>query len=428
MVERRAFERFQKSYPVAIKRIGSSSSFPCKTIDISRTGVAVKSKDRLLIPSIISLDITPTSKYPPITTEAQLIWNRTSSEDDSSYYGLRFTEVEEDSSLTLRRMLGYEVDHIVTASYLPEQIVTNQDIIKMGFRGPAFVLERGLGVKERRAAAPDETAADMMAKVAKKILDKAGVLPQSLDCIICSTDPGDAVAPDTACAVQAKIGASCPAFGVSMSCTGWIVGVDFALRRLAGSENRILVLASSVGSRIFFRNPRDRAIFGDGAGGILLESHHLARFLAIGEIADGRYYSKIFVPYPWSIKPSEIPEKYKGSFFMSPNQKAFFDALDYYLRRFTDRLLSEAKVNLADIDLFLLHYPSKPLFERSLKILGVSRSKTFSRFDSYGNLVAAEMPVFLNEAVDTARIKKGDLIFMLPYGAGVTMGGLIMRY
>src|SRR4030042_1100686 len=129
MVEKRGFKRVQENHPVTLRTRGSGVSFQCQTIDISRTGISVKSKDRLLPPSL--------------------------------------------GSLALRRMLGYQVDHIVTASYLPEQVVTNKDIIKMGFKGPAFLLERALGAKERRAAAPDETAADMMTKVAKKILDKA---------------------------------------------------------------------------------------------------------------------------------------------------------------------------------------------------------------------------------------------------------------
>jgi len=321
------------------------------------------------------------------------------------------------------------MDKIITASYLPEKIVTNEDIVKMGFKGSSKALERGLGVKERRSAAEDETHADMLAKVGKKILDEAGISPEELDRIICAADPGDSAAPDTACAVQAKIGAVCPAYGVSMSCTGWVAAVDIALGYLARKEKRILVLASSlVGSRLYYYNLMHRAIFGDGAGGILLETRHLSNFLAIGEIADGRYYSEIFVPYPWSQKPIDVPDEYKGSFYMSPNQKNFFSLLDYYLPKFVKRLLGEAKLELKDVSLFLLHYPSKPLFEHSLKLLGIPRSKTFHNFKHYGNLVAAEMPVFLDEAIKCGRVKKGDLVFILPYGAGVTMGGFIMRY
>ena len=202
------------------------------------------------------------------------------------------------------------MDRIITASYLPDKVVTNEDIVKAGFEGSSQTLERGLGVKERRAAAENETHADMLAKVGKKILDEAGISPEQIDRIICAADPGDSAAPDTSCAVQARIGATCPAYGVSMSCTGWVAAVDIALGYLARKkEKRILVLASSlVGSRLYYHNLMHRAIFGDGAGGILLETRHLDNFLAIGEIADGKYYTEIFVPYPWSQNPTDVPD------------------------------------------------------------------------------------------------------------------------
>ena len=281
---------------------------------------------------------------------------------------------------------------------------------------------------ERRAAGPDETAADMMAKVAQKILEKANLSPQDIDLIICSSDPGDSFAPESAVAVQAKIGASCPAFGISMSCTGWICGVEIALRHLAADKKQILVLASSTaGSKLYFHNLMHRSIFGDGAGGILIRAEERERFLGNSFWTDGRYYSKIFGPYPWSKMPDDIPSEYKGSFYMAGDQPMFFEVLDTVVPPLFNRVLNKAKVNMEDIDLFLLHYPSRPLFERSVKILGVPRSKTFYRFEQYGNLVSAEMPVFIDEAISTGRIKKGDLVFILVYGAGFTMGGSVMQ-
>jgi 3-oxoacyl-[acyl-carrier-protein] synthase-3 len=430
MLERRAFKRSKRTYPVTLKTKGTSVSFPCQTVNISRTGIAVKTKERLLIPSDISLDITPTSKYPPITTEAQLIWNSSFSSDGSSCYGLRFTDLEEDSSLTLRRLLGYEVDHIVTASYLPEQVVTNKDIVKMGFKGPAIVLERGLGAKERRAVAPDETATDMYVKVAKEILNKAGLLPEQLDRILCSSEPQDAGAPDTSTRVQGLLKATCPAYGFSMSCTGWHAAIDTALRCLKTGENHILVLASScVGSWLHFHNPMHRAIFGDGAGGILLEKQHLKKFLSIGLWTLGQYYSKIYVPYPWSKPPKDIPSEYEDSFYMTDDQKMFFNVMDHSsFLPFAESILSKAKVKKKDIDLFLLHYASKPLYEHFLKSFGVPREKTFNKFKSYGNVIAAEMPILLDEVISTGRIKEGDLVFVYTYGAGFTAGGFVMQY
>lgn len=428
-LHKRTYPRVKATFSTQLRLKNVAPTIPStlwgKTTNLSEGGLSIILESPISVSSLVALRIN--HSLAPVEAEAQVAWIKPVGNIGKFHCGMRFSKLAQRDLSALRKILE-EATTIVTASYLPEKVVTNQDIINAGLKTTPITIERGLGVRERRAAAPDESGADMMAKVAEKILKKAGCLPEDLDCIICSADPGDAVAPETATAVQAKIGATCPAFGVSMSCTGWIVGVDFALHRLDKGEKRILVLASSLGSRIFYRNLRDRAIFGDGAGGILLESHHRDRFLAIGEIADGRDYSKIFVPYPWSVRPPEIPVEYDGSFYMSEDQKVFLSALEFYLPRFVKRILNEAEVKLQDINLFLLHYPSKPLFEYSLKLLGIPRSKTFNNFIHYGNLVAAEMPVFLDEAISIGRIKKNDLIFILPYGAGFTMGGLIMQY
>lgn len=320
-------------------------------------------------------------------------------------------------------------DEIISASYLPEKVITNQEIIDAGLDSTAVALERSLGVKERRAAADLETNADMMANVANQILKKAGYKAEEIDLIICNSNPGDSAEPDTSAAVQAKIGAICPVIGVTLSCTGWIAGIDIALRYLATGKKRILVLAGCLlGSRTHFYNLMHRAIFGDGAGGILIESHQRNKFLSTVLWTAGQYYSKIFSPYPWSKRPEEIPAEYEGSFYMSPDQKMFFNAIDSYLPFLCNQLLKEAKLNIKDIAFFLLHYPSKPLFEHSLEAFPVPRSKILVNFKRYGNIVAAEMPVLLDEAIREGRIKRGDFIFVFTYGAGFTSGGFIMRY
>lgn len=315
------------------------------------------------------------------------------------------------------------------ASYLPEQVVTNQDIIESGLKSSDKTIRRALGAVERRTAAGRQSNADMMAEVAKQLLRKASLDVSQIDRIICSSDPQDAVAPNTAVVVQRLLGARCPAFDVQMSCTGWLCGVDLASRCLSTGEQRILILASSlVGSRLTFNNRMHRAIFGDGAGGILLEPSAAGEILSIGLCTDGRYYDKIHVPYPWSQIPDSIPKGYKNSFFMSSNQEDFFTAIDFYFSPFCNRLWKEAGIKKDDIDCFLMHQPSMPLFEYSVSALKIPKEKTINYFSKYGNLVAAEIPVYLDEATRNGHIKSGDLIFAFTYGAGFTMGGMVLKY
>lgn len=315
------------------------------------------------------------------------------------------------------------------ASYLPDQVVDNEEIIRSGLPSSDPVIRRALGAVERRAAGPSQNNSEMLAKVAEQILKKAGLKPYQLDRIICSSDPQDAAAPNVGATVQHRIGANCPSYDVQMSCAGWLCGVDNASRCIATGEKRILVLASSLtGSRLFFHNRMHRAIFGDGAGGVLLEHSEKGDILSVGLCTDGRYHDKIYVPYPWSKVPSSIPKEYENSFFMSPSQEDFFSSMEFYFPPFFNRLLEEAGVTKDQIDCFLLHQPSMPLFEYSLKTLRIPREKVINYFAKYGNLVSAEMPVYLDEAAREGRIKRGDTVFALAYGAGFTMGGMVLRY
>lgn len=430
MSHKRTYPRVKASFPTKLrfKNIAPKilSTLWGKTTDLSEGGLAVILENPIQVFSLVAVRIN--HYLDPVEALAQVAWIKPVVNNGKFRCGIRFLRLGQRDFCSLRKILG-EATSIVTASYLPEKVITNQDIIDAGFKATPMAIERGLGVRERRAAAPDETGADMMVKVAKKILEKAECLPQELDRIICSADPGDAIAPDTAVMVQHKLGASCPVIGVSLSCAGWVAGIEMALHYFTGGDKRILVLASSIaGSRVRFHDPMHRAIFGDGAGGALLEACQRKKVLAIDIWASGEYYSKIYVPYPWSKIPKDIPDEYRDSFYMSSDQKVFFSAMDSYLVPFTKRLLNKAKVGIKDISLFIIHYPSKPLFEHSLKLLHIPREKTFSSFDCCGNLVAAEMPVFLDEAITAGRIKKGNLVFLLVYGAGFTGGGLIMRY
>ena len=144
---------------------------------------------------------------------------------------------------------------------------------------------------------------------------------------------------------------------------------------------------------------------------------------------DGRFQNDIVAPLPWSNHPPTIPKEYKNSFYMSPNQDVFFANLSRVLPPFFDRLLKEADIAVNEVDCFLLHQPSMPLFNHSVKILpDIPRRKVFDCFERYGNLVSAEMPMMLNEGIRTGRIKSGDIVLMLTYGAGFTIAGCVFEY
>jgi len=262
----------------------------------------------------------------------------------------------------------------------------------------------------------------------QKILAEKKVDPGSLDRIICSVDPPEGVAPNAAALVQERIGARCPAYEISMSCAGWACGVDYAVRCIATGEQAILVLAANrVGSVLPFKNLMHRAIFGDGAGGALITAANRSKLLATSLWTDGSHYADIFVPLPWTKTPSSVPLEYNGYFYMNPEPGPFHDTMRNVMPVEFKKLLRKAGLTKDDIDLFLLHEPSKPLYELSLKLLGIPREKTLQNFERYGNTVSAEMPLLLDEAIREKKAKEGDLVLIFTYGAGFTMGSMIFE-
>lgn len=439
--------------------------------DMSRSGLSAV-LDRPLAPKqVVEFELRLPESTSPTKVASEVVWQRRAigGLDETHLVSLRFRNLDSSIQEQIDRFVadllsrhsqaieGQAVDHFdkrirlaqtpwpiqmttlrttharvaATGAYLPSTSVTNAELIsRFGETLQPVVLQRSLGAVERRAIAPEETGADLMVRAGQAILNQASCDPRDLDRIICSIDPGDAVAPSTAVAVQAQLGAACPAYDVTMSCAGWICGVDQALRALASGEQWVLVLAcSTVGSRLPFRDLKHRAIFGDATAGLLLQSSSEGELLSTALWTDGRFYSRIFAPYPWSIHPADVPREYQGCFYMDPDQNVFFRELSRVLPPFFKRLLLDAEVTVDDIDHFFLHQPSRPLFEHSLQLLNtIPREKVCDSFSKYGNIVAAELPVMLAEGVSSGRINRGDHICMVTYGAGFTMAGLVMQY
>ena len=315
------------------------------------------------------------------------------------------------------------------SSYLPETVIENDDIMKaFGSSSPGNLLFRAVGARKKRVCLPNESGSDMIAEVGRNLLKATGYEATSIDKLICSCDPGDHAAPDSAVVAQSKIGLSCPAFGVSMSCVGWICGVNIAAQFIASGDSRIMVVGSStVGSKMAFENPMHRAIFGDGAAGVILEASDIGQILSLDIFSVGEFYSKIFASYPWTRQPSEIPEKYKNAFYMHPDNRLFFDALDKHIRPFYFNQFQVANVKPEDIDVFIVHQASMPLFNHTVQSFNIPRERVVDSYAEYGNTISAELPMLLDINIRNGRIMKGNLVYLLTYGAGFTAGAMILK-
>jgi 3-oxoacyl-[acyl-carrier-protein] synthase III len=313
-----------------------------------------------------------------------------------------------------------------TGSYVPEKVVTNNHLA--GAWEVARKLHRLLGAEERRAVNDSQACSDLIAEAARRILTTAGVSPLDLDRILVSATPGDFLEPPTASVVQYKLQARCPAVDVKMSCVGWMAGVDYALRCIATGEKRILVLAGTVVSRgDAFHTIMHRAIFGDGAGGVLIEADEHQGFLAGDLWTDGQYYTMINQPHAGSVHPQEIPLGYKGKFYMGP-RRVFFETLRHELAPCVESVLKDAGLSKDDIDVAIVHQPSRRLFEAAIKSLKIPPEKSIQDFHRYGNTISAELPIALDENIRNGRIKRGDKLLLVTFGAGFNAGAMVLEY
>jgi 3-oxoacyl-[acyl-carrier-protein] synthase-3 len=213
-----------------------------------------------------------------------------------------------------------------------------------------------------------------------------------------------------------------------MSCVGWLAGVDYALRCIATGEKRILVLAGTVVSRgDAFHTLMHRAIFGDGAGGVLIEADEHPSFFAGDLWTDGQYYTMINQPHPGSVHPQEIPVSYKGKFYMGP-RRVFFDTLRHELAPCVESVLKEARLSKEDIDVAIVHQPSRKLFEAAVRSLKIPFEKCIQDFHRYGNTISAELPIALDENIRNGRIKRGDKLLLVTFGAGFNAGAIVLQY
>ncbi len=447
-MERRHSSRIKAGFPVTYNLKSEKNQAHSGTVlDLNRLGMRVVLPQSLPKETVLDLKFEMNSSG-PMLAHGVVVWqyeaDPTAGVRKGYLTGIQFSRVQDINPDHITGAVGRteptQVDGFrkktclakitYTASYLPKEIVTNKDIIKMGLKSPEIAIRRGLGAIERRSAGRGESTADMIVEAARAILAKAGRHPSTLDLIICAVNPSVAVAPDVGSMVQEKIGAHCPAFEINMSCSGWLCALDIARRYIASGSRAILVMAASaIGSKLPIKSLMHRAIFGDGAGGALLESDppEGGEILACELWTRGEYGSDIYAPLPWTVTPLNASESYEDYFRMNPDKNTFFKVMDYHMIPFINRTLSRANVSLEDIDIAFLHYPTKFLFDHSVKLLKFPQRKVIHNFDRYGNLVCAEMPVLLDESLRDGKVKKGDLVLMFTYGAGFTGGCAVIK-
>jgi 3-oxoacyl-[acyl-carrier-protein] synthase III len=317
-------------------------------------------------------------------------------------------------------------------AYTPERVLTNADLEQLVDTSDEWIVSR-TGIRERRVAAPHETTATLGAIAAKRAIATAGLQPDDIELIIVATLTPDYWMPSTAALVKEAIGNHrAAAFDVSAACSGFIFGyatADAYVR--SGLYRHVLVIGAELLTRFLDFTDRNTCIlFGDGAGAVVLSaSDEEGGGLAGVELTtdpDGAYM--IWLPSGGSRSPSSEETFRRGEHYIRMEGRETYRFATRTLASTALRAIEKAGWTPDQVDLFIPHQANIRIIESVAKGLGLSMDRMFVNVDRYGNTSAASVGIALAEAVDTGRVKVGDRLVFVAFGAGFTSGAVALTW
>ncbi|MBT5552007.1 MAG: ketoacyl-ACP synthase III [Nitrospina sp.] len=320
-----------------------------------------------------------------------------------------------------------------TGAYLPEKILTNQELEKTLDTSDEWITER-TGIHERRIASEEESASVMAAKAGKQAMEEGGIGPEDIDLIIVATSSPDVLFPSTACFVQKELHAfGAAAYDISAVCSGFIFGLSIVEQYLkTGRYENILLIGSEVNSRIVDWSDRATCIlFGDGAGAILLkrvQQEDPLGVLSTHIYSDGSLSDLICVPGgigKTGVNKKDIDDK---KYFIKMSGNATFKVA---VKRMTD-VIREALVfndlSMEDVAILVPHQANQRIIRAVAERLEYPMEKVFMNIHKYGNTSGASIPIGIDEAKRSGRIKPGETSVLGAVGAGLTWGSAVIKW
>lgn len=315
-----------------------------------------------------------------------------------------------------------------TGSYLPPRRLANADLVaELAAQGiessDDWIVER-TGIRARHFAAPDVCSSDLGLEAARRALQAAGVQADDIDLIIVATSTPDMVFPSTACILQNKLGANgCAAFDVQAVCSGFIYALSVADSMIqTGAAKKALVIGAEVFSRILdFKDRTTCVLFGDGAGAVVLEASVTPGILASDLHADGKHVGILCVP--GHVSGGQV----LGDPVLKMDGQAVFKLAVGLLDQAARNTLAKAGKVEADIDWLIPHQANIRIMQSTAKKLKMSMDKVIVTVDQHGNTSAASIPLALDTAVRSGKIKPGELLMLEGVGGGFTWGAVLLQ-
>src|SRR5258706_12127262 len=316
-------------------------------------------------------------------------------------------------------------------SYVPERIITNADLARMVDTSDEWITSR-TGIKERRIGAKDEFTSDMAAKAAERTMKKAGVKPEQIDLIIVATITPDMPFPSTACLVQRKIGAKrAAAFDLEAACSGFIYGLKIGQQFIMSrTYDTVLVIgAEKLSSIVDWEYRNTCVLFGDGAGAAVLQHRPEAHGLLTACMgAEGDKAELLCMPGGGSRCPATPESLAAGLHFLRMDGIETFKSAVTAMYTAGAEALRRCEIDISQIKCVIPHQANRRIIDAVGERLGVKPDQVFVNLEKYGNTSAASVAIALDEAVQTGRIQRGDLVLMIVFGAGLTWAAAVIEW
>lgn len=324
------------------------------------------------------------------------------------------------------------VEIAATGRYLPDCVVTNEDLAKRMDTSDEWIRTR-TGIRERRVAPKEVNAADMGASAARQAMERAGVDPGEVDILILSTATPDRWLPSTACDAQARLGCTnAVAFDIMAACSGFIYGLSMAEGYLAAGRGEIaLVISSEKMSAIVDWEDRTTCVlFGDGAGAaVVRKANGAARGIVSSHLrSDGNLAELLHRPGGGALDPLSQATLDEGRHLLKMEGREIFKHAVRSMSESCDVALQQAGLTAADVDLLVPHQANMRIIEATAKYAGIDMDRVFVNVDRYGNMSSASIPVALDEANEQGLLPPGANVLTVTFGAGLTWGAMALRW
>jgi 3-oxoacyl-[acyl-carrier-protein] synthase III len=318
-----------------------------------------------------------------------------------------------------------------TGSCLPEKRLTNAELSTMVDTNDEWIVQR-TGIRERRIASNGDTTASLATVAAQRAIEAAGLQPSDIQLIVCATITPEMVFPSTACWVGASLGLSgVPAFDMSAACSGFVYALNTAANFVrVGQYKHVLVIGAETISRITDYKDRGSCIlFGDGAGAVVLSAStdRTKGLLHATLFADGNG-AEVMKCMPGSRHPisHELIDN-RQQYMQLKGREVYKFAVSKFEELIRDAM-RVCELSADQVSLVVPHQVNQRIIDSALERLNFGPEKAFVNIDKYGNTSGASVPIALDEAIRSGRIKPGDAVIFVAFGAGLTWANAVVRF